>query len=108
MPGLPAVVLGLDRLREADELAAVERWQLAAHGERAVAVGRCQLELAAPAEGAHERRMAAVAAEAEGAGGVGERQVEAGGLLVEAVGDAADQPGRARAEHAEPEPLDVG
>ena len=47
-------------------------------------------------------------AQAQGPGGLAQRHLEALGVLVEPGRDAPEQPGGARAEHAEPEPLDVG
>ena len=78
--------------------------ELAAHGEGAVGPGLGQVELAAPGQRPHERRVpAALGAEAEGRGGVGQVEVEAVGRGVEAGGQAAEQPGGGRAEDAQPE-----
>jgi len=84
--GLPGLVFHLHGVGQTNELAAVERRQPSADGERVAALGQCQLELAAPRERPHERRMLALAAEPECPGGVGEREVEAGGRGLEPGG----------------------
>ena len=89
-----SAVLGLQRLGQPGELAAVERRQLPAHGQHA------RRRRAGPARTGSTGRAPArtasappVAAEAEGPGGLGEREVEAGGLGLEAGGQPAQQPG---------------
>jgi hypothetical protein len=101
-------VLALDRLREPHELAPVDRRQLPAEGQHALALGLGHLELAAAGERPYEGAVLARQTEPEGAGGLVEREREAAGRRLEPGGDPSEQPRGRRAEHAEPEALDVG
>ena len=101
---LPEPVRLLQRRRQAHDLAAVERRQLAGDGEGPVGPGVGQVELAAAGQGPHERRVAAaLVAQAQGSGGVAQGEVEARRVGVEPGGQPAQQPGGGRAEDPQPE-----
>ena len=104
----PLLVLRLQRDGQAAELAVAQRRQPLAHAH-AVAVGLGQPELDAALEGPGEGAVAARrGAQPEGAGHLVQVELEAVGVGVEGVGQPAQQPRGRRAEHAEPELLDVG
>src|SRR5687767_4199036 len=106
---LPLPVLQLQRLREARDLAACERWQLAAREQHLIVqVEVREVELHTAADRAEERRVAtAFHPEAERFRGVGQPELESRGMRFELAGHAAQEKHAARAEHAEPESLDV-
>ena len=107
--GLPGLVLVPDVVGEPFELHPGERWDAGVHGEGVVAHVAGQLELGGPGDGSQERGVAAAGQpEAEGAGGVHQRQVEAVGRLVEAVGHVAQEERGGGAQDRQPELFDVG
>jgi len=75
---LPCLVGRHQFWREAHDLPAGQRRELAAHGQRAVGPGFGHVELAAPGQRPHERGVpAAPRPEAQGLGGAGQVEVEA-------------------------------
>src|SRR5436190_14998396 len=78
---LPALVGVAQHVGQALHLAAIERRQLAPHGEGALALELAEVELADTAEGPHERRMpSALVAQAKGLRRVGQGHGEAAGV----------------------------
>ena len=97
---LPALVRILQRGGQTHELAPVERRQAPPDLELTVALHLAEVELADASERPHEGGVApALVAQAEGARGVGQREVEACGARLQPRGQAPEQPGGRRAEY---------
>ena len=104
----PLGVGDLEVAREPAQVATVHGRDVATDRDVAVPVVAREVELGEALEGAHDRRAGAVAlAEPECVARVGDRELEALWLTVEAVGEVAEQQERGRAERGEPERLDV-
>ena len=108
-PGQPGVVLGLQALGEALGLRPVQGGEASAHLDVGVPVHPGGAEAAAAFDGLEDRCVATTAhPHTEAAGGVGEVEIEALGLVVETVGDAPQEPDGRGPEDGQPEPLGVG
>ena len=104
----PFGVRDLEVRRQAAHVAAVDRRQVAADGDRAPPVVAREVELRQPRECPDDRRAVAVAlAETERLRRVGDGQLQAGGRLVEPRRQVAEQQHGCRPERREPERLDV-
>ena len=101
-------MLRLQGVRQAGEVVAGERREPSPDRQAVAAEAAGESELAAAGDRAAERGVAAEAgAQAERAGALGDVELEAFRFGLEADREAAEEPGAGRADHAEPEALDV-